>query len=152
MNVAVLRVDGDESALADLQRRMKLETDEFSAWAAGETTLLGRSHERSGFRMTIADEKTQGELVEVIREFVRYCAEEGIRFDTNGLSAELGIGMTVGTSEQFTASVRFAPEDLIAIGRLGVELCVSAYPACDPDDDEGNDATSIDDAAPRGDL
>ena len=43
--------------------------------------------------------------------------------------AVIDVGLTVGTSDQFTASVTLTPADLALLAKAGVELSVSAYPA-----------------------
>lgn len=50
---------------------------------------------------------------------------------TVGASAELDVGVTVGTSDQYAASVVWNPEHVRALGELGIGLTVSAYPATD---------------------
>ncbi|PYV29834.1 MAG: hypothetical protein DMG09_28875 [Acidobacteria bacterium] len=43
--------------------------------------------------------------------------------------AVIDVGLTVGTSDQFTASVTLTQADLALLAKAGVELSVSAYPA-----------------------
>jgi len=46
-----------------------------------------------------------------------------------GGASVIDAGLTVGASDQFTASVRLLPSDLALLAETGVELSVSAYPA-----------------------
>lgn len=88
----------------------------------------------SGFNACIADESSSGELMLAVREFLNRCRKQGIVLSSADLATELDIGISVGGSEQFTASVGFSPEDMSYFSELALPLRISAYPA-------SNDAT-----------
>lgn len=135
MNHAALHVLGDDDAVEDLREQLGLVPGEFSEWAAGSRSVFGHVHEQAGFRVTIAESETPRALVDEIREFLTSCEEPPEIRVPPGLMATIDIGFTIGTSIQFTGSVQFEVEDLHAMARLGFRLNVSAYPACDPDED-----------------
>jgi len=51
-----------------------------------------------------------------------------VSFPGQGLTAELSVGVTVGDSAQFVASIDLTSDDLSMMGTLGLSLNVSAYP------------------------
>jgi hypothetical protein len=62
----------------------------------------------------------------------RVRSNSGMALSTAGASGTLDIGLTAGTSNQFTSSIVLAPQDLALLSGLGLSLSVSAYPASDP--------------------
>jgi hypothetical protein len=59
-----------------------------------------------------------------------------------GATAELDVGMPVGSTKQFTASVSLEPSDLALLAELGLVYRVSAYPV----DDDDNEETTVESA------
>jgi hypothetical protein len=53
---------------------------------------------------------------------------------TNGVNAELSIGITVGDSIQYVASVDFSPNEIRDLAVLGIALNFTAYPTSDLSD------------------
>lgn len=133
MNLALLIVEGPDEALEKVRRTLELEPDK--AWRLGQPNRQGGVRSVSGFSATLADAESPGEMVEAIRKFSVRCDTVDIAFSRDGLSAEISIGVTVGESIQFVASVDFSPADLSSLGRLGVAIGVTAYPASDEADE-----------------
>lgn len=129
MNLATLRVEGTEEALASLRDTLCLEAD--ATWKKGEPKRRGGHHSSAGFNATIADASTPGEMIVAIRKFFAKCQEQGVGFVSPSLSAELSVGVTVGDSDQFVASVNFSASDILLLGSLGIALSVAAYPTSD---------------------
>ena len=131
MRIAVLRVSGAfevETYLA----RFGMAADRF--WRAGQFRRPGEVHSDSGFSITIADASLSIALMDQIR---RWCDEHGAALD--GLTelflhAELDVGLTVGASDQYTASIVFNPRDLAPLAKYGIVLRVSAYPSSEADE------------------
>ena len=130
MNTATLRALGSDSALDYLCDALDLSI--IREWKKGETRRLGGVYEISGFNADVVDDaENPSSLVEEIREFLNRCLSKRILFSSSELSSQLDIGVSVGASQQFTASVVFSPEDLESFSKLGLELSVSAYPTSD---------------------
>lgn len=129
MNLATLRVEGTEEALASLRRILRLEAD--ATWQKGEPKRRGGHHSSAGFNTTIADASSPDEMIGAIRNFFAMCKKQGVTFVRPGLSAELSVGVTVGDSDQFTASVALSVSDIQLLGSLGIAFNVTAYPTSD---------------------
>jgi len=130
MNLATLRLEGTDEALQRVCATLGLAPE--SEYKQGEPKRRGGFYPNSGLSVTIADAKNPGEMVVTIREFMTKCKSQNLVLAGPGLSAELAIGVTVvGDSEQFIAFVDFSAPDLAALGALGVELSIAAYPTSD---------------------
>jgi len=102
-----------------------------SVWRAGEKALLGKVHSDSGAIFSVSDAPTIQRLLSDIREFFEFNGANVGALVAEGVVAELDVGVTVGDSEQFTASIPFEPADLSLLAKLGISLRVSAYPTSD---------------------
>lgn len=128
MNVAVLCVQGPQSALSFVVAALALQPDR--TWQAGEAGRTGRPFSSSGFNITIAEVSDPAALVRAVKEFTRRCALAHFVFPSE-VEAELSLGVTVGDLEQFTAWLNFSAKDLRVFGDLGLALGVNAYPTSD---------------------
>jgi len=127
MRVAVLRVSG-----ADLDPDAYVKRHGFTPdiiWRAGEPDRLGRVRSKSGFNLSIGDAVSAAALVKQVRGWVEDNMSALLALGGLGGVAVIDVGLTVGTSDQFTASVTLTPADLALLAKAGVELSVSAYPA-----------------------
>jgi hypothetical protein len=129
MNLATLRVEGEEAALASLISRLGLDID--TSWKKGEPKRRGGEQESSGFNATVADAENAKEMLRAVRNFLERCDALDVSFISEGLSAELAIGVTVGDSEQFVAFVELSSAELASLGALGIALSFAAYPTSD---------------------
>ena len=130
MNTATLRTLGSDSALDYLCDVLDLSI--IREWGKGETSRRGGVNEIPGFNAdVVADAENPSSLLEEIRGFLNRCLSKRILFSSSDLSSQLDIGVSVGVSQQFTASVVFSPENLESFSKLGLELSVSAYPIFD---------------------
>ena len=114
-----------ESALVALG----VKTD--AVWRAGERGMRGKIHAESGANVSISDAPTMQQLLTDIRQFFELRGEAVAALVAEGVAVELDVGVTVGDSEQYIASVRFESADLRLIATLGISLSVSAYPTSD---------------------
>jgi hypothetical protein len=137
MNLAVLRVEGKSDALNGLLDRLRRKPD--AEWKEGELKRRGGKHEKSGFTSTIADAATPRDMVIAVRRFLTKCSAQDMSFSGQGLTAELSVGVTVGDSVQFVASVDLTSDDLSMMSSLGLGLNVTAYPTSDEVNTASND-------------
>ena len=129
MNLATLRVEGEEATLASLISRLGLDID--ASWRKGEPKRRGGEHQSSGFNATVADAENPKEMLRGVRDFLAKCEASDLSFISESLSAELAIGVAVGDSEQFVAFVEFSSAELMSLGALGIALSFAAYPTSD---------------------
>ena len=129
MNVATLRVQGDDATLTSAVTRLGLEVD--TRWKKGEPRRRGGGHESSGLNATVSDADNPRDMMQRVRDFLAKCQETEFSFIVAGLSAELAIGVTAGDSEQYVALVELPSSDLAALGALGISLSFAAYPTSD---------------------
>ena len=135
MNLATLRIEGTDEALEQLIGQLNLDID--VSWKKGEMDSCG-IYEISGLNSTIADTKTPRQLTEAIIDFANQCKSKNINLSSTNISTELDIGIGVGYSEQFVASVSFSPTELQLISSIGITLSVTAYPTSDESSDNEN--------------
>ena len=137
MNLATLRVEGIDAALAEVTETLAL--DICAEWKAGDTTWKVRTRTASGFNATVADAENRIELQTSIRTFLEACRTQRISFTSLGLTAQLDVGLGVCLERQFTAGVEFMPSDLAIFSEIGLELRISAYPCSDDADEDASD-------------
>ena len=129
MRLAVIRVAGVQFDTAKYTRQYGFTPD--VVWRAGKADHVGRVHADSGFNLTIADANSAEMLVQQIRSWFQENKSALLALNEFKGAAVIDVGLAVGTSAEFTASVRFAGSDLRFLAETGVELSVSAYPAGD---------------------
>ena len=132
MNIATLRAEGTDAELKKLSESLSLKID--VSWKQGDARRDGSKHSKAGFNSCITDTDTPKLLLNDIREFMVRCKTRGLKFSDSGVSAQLDIGIGVGSSDQFAASITFTPTELQNFIDLGLELCVSAYPVSDDEE------------------
>jgi hypothetical protein len=135
MNLALLRVDGPEHVIEAMYRLLGIRPD--VTYKQGDVMRNGRVHSSSGFSYTIVDAPNPVALVNGIREFLIECRRKNLQLSAS-VSAEIGLGVAVGDSQQFTACVDFSPSDMVLLGTLGFSLSVTAYPTSDEANVEPN--------------
>jgi hypothetical protein len=127
MRVAVIRISGVGFDPEKYARQYGPTPD--AIWSSGEPDHLCRIHRDSGLNLMIADADSTSELVQQIRKWVEDNRAAMLAVSDFGGASVIDLGLTVGASDQFTASVRLLPSDLALLAETGVELSVSAYPA-----------------------
>lgn len=132
--MAIFRAFGAAFDLARYLRKSGLKPD--ASWRAGEPRSRGRAHVDTGFSVSVADEDSREALVAAIMQWLQANQPAIAALSGAGATAELDVGIGVGSSKQFTASVTLAPSALALLAELGVSYRVSAYPLSDGDDDD----------------
>src|SRR5438270_7178601 len=101
MNVAVLRMEGDQSALDKIAKSLSLTVEQ--AWKKGDTGRNGRRYLSSGASVTVADAPTGAKMVAQLHRFLTKCKR--LRVSFVGLRAEISVGISAGGSDQFVGSM-----------------------------------------------
>ena len=130
MSVAVLRISGARFDVDRFVQNYVITPD--TSWRGGVSDSVGRVRANSGFNLTIADAPSTDTLVSQMTSWLQQNEDALEALAMEGASGIVDIGLTVGTSDQFTASVVLSPTELALLNRLGLGLSVSAYPASDP--------------------
>jgi hypothetical protein len=136
MNLADLRLSGNDESLDDVVEKLNLTVA--SRIKAGDPRRGGGVHLTSGLSISIADAASPGAMLKQIRAFLAMCQKAGPTQFTNGVEAELSIGVTVGDSIQYIASVDFSSTELLEIATLGLALSITAYPTSDEANNPAN--------------
>ena len=97
-------------------------------WRAGDTAA-GRVRSSAGFNLKIANAAVSSFLAEDVIRWMEKNADALAELRAVGAELSIDFGVTVGTSEQFTASVVFSSSHIRRIADAGVSLSLSAYPA-----------------------
>jgi hypothetical protein len=100
-------------------------------WRAGDRTRSGKTRGSDGFTFTVADAASAAVLEEALQKFSGRCTQAGLNFRSLGLTATLSVGVSVGDSEQFIASLELPADLLATLGQRGVRLEFNAYPTSD---------------------
>jgi hypothetical protein len=129
MKLAVLRLRSPTAAPERVAAVIGVAED--SIWRAGEKTFRGQVLEDSGVSFVVSDAETVRQLTDEVRAFFQSRREAFPRLAADGWEAELDVGVTVGDSAQYTASVSLDPSLLALLGSLGVSVKFSAYPTSD---------------------
>ena len=110
MRVAVLRVSGADFDPDAYVKRHGFTPD--IIWRAGEPDRLGRVRSKSGFNLSIGDAVSAAALVKQVRGWVEDNMSALLALGGLGGVAVIDVGLTVGTSDPFTARVTLTPADL----------------------------------------
>ena len=132
MNLVTFSVTGTDEALLSIQQGLTLAID--STWRKGDVRRSGAQWEVAGFSATIVDAVTPAELEKGLRDFLTQCGAHRVIFALPEIEANLSIGVTVGDSQQFIASIDLSPELLSAMAACGVSVSFTAYPTSDEAD------------------
>ena len=101
--VAVVRISGAKFDVDRFVKNYAIRPD--ISWRGGVSDSVGRVHSNSGFNLTIADASSTDTLVSQITSWIQQNEDALMSLGTEGASGIVDIGLTVGTSDQFTASV-----------------------------------------------
>jgi hypothetical protein len=123
MNIATLKVYGDQTALADVRDGLPSEPD--SDWKKGDTSPSGRTRIDHGFYVTLGADKDPDTLMRQIRAYLHECQARGITFDVAPIQAELRIAFTADEAAQ-GANLDFSLADLSLFIELGITLSITS--------------------------
>ena len=123
MNIATLKVHGDDDGLADVRDGLPTEPD--SDWQKGDVKPDGRVRIDSGFYVAIGTNENPDELLKQIRHYLAECSARGIHFERSDVAAELRVSFTTERGAA-TPSLDFTLADLTLLVDMGITLSITA--------------------------
>jgi hypothetical protein len=123
MNIASLKVYGDEAALADVIDGLPSEPEH--NWKKGDVRPDGRVRIDSGFYVSLGADQDTAELLKQLRAWLHECEGRGVTFDVPRLAAELRVAFTNDSEETGSVSMDFTIADLTLLVNLGVSLSIT---------------------------
>ena len=123
MNIATLKVHGDDEGLTDIRDGLPTEPD--SDWQKGDVKPDGRVRIDSGFYVAVGTDMNPDELLKQIRHYLAECQARGIHFERSDVAAELRISFTTERGEA-TPSLDFTLADLTLLVDMGINLSITA--------------------------
>jgi len=123
MNIATLKVHGDDAGLADVRDGLPTEPD--SDWQKGDVKPDGRVRIDSGFYVAIGTDENPDELLKQIRHYLAECSARGIHFERSDVAAELRVSFTTERGAA-TPSLDFTLADLTLLVDMGITLSITA--------------------------
>ena len=123
MNIATLKVHGDDAGLADVRDGLPTEPD--SDWQKGDVKPDGRVRIDSGFYVAIGTDDNPDELLKQIRHYLAECSARGIHFERSDVAAELRVSFTTERGAA-TPSLDFTLADLTLLVDMGITLSITA--------------------------
>jgi hypothetical protein len=123
MNIATLKVHGDEEGLADI--RDGLPTEPHGDWQKGDVKPDGRVRIDSGFYVAIGTEQNPTELLKQIRFYLNECKARGIHFERSDVDAELRISFPTAQDAD-TPPIDFSLADMTMLVEMGINLSITA--------------------------
>jgi len=118
MNIATLKVYGDETALADVRDGLPSEPE--TAWKKGDLSPSGRTRIDAGFYVTLGTDRNAETLLKQIRAYLYETQARGITFDASNIAAELRVALTTGSSFDISLA------DLEMLLEMGITVNVLA--------------------------
>ncbi|ELX12481.1 MULTISPECIES: hypothetical protein [Oxalobacteraceae] len=123
MNIATMKVHGDDDGLADIRDGLPTEPD--SDWQKGDVKPDGRVRIDSGFYVALGADMNPDELLKQLRHYLAECQARGIHFERSDVAAELRISFTTERGEA-TPSLDFTLADLKLFVDMGINLSIIA--------------------------
>lgn len=129
LNMVSLRLSGSDASLDEVVRKLNLEVN--TRFKAGDPRRRSGIQTTSGVNASIAEAENPSDMLAQTRTFLARCLKHGPTLFTNGVDAELSIGVTVGDSIQYVPSVDLSPSEIRDLAVLGIALNFTAYPTSD---------------------
>lgn len=123
MNIATLKVYGDDEALADVRDGLPAEPD--SDWQKGDVRPDGRVRIDSGFYVNLATDANPAVLLKQVHGFLMECQARGISFDAANIEAELRIAY-VGDRAPGAPTLDFSLAELTLLIEMGITLSITS--------------------------
>jgi len=123
MNIATMKVHGDDDGLADVRDGLPTEPD--SDWQKGDVKPDGRVRIDSGFYVGIGTDENPDALLKQIRHYLAECQARGIHFERSDVAAELRVSFT-NERGAATPSLDFTLADLTLLVEMGITLSITA--------------------------
>ncbi|WP_229218078.1 DUF4279 domain-containing protein [Rugamonas apoptosis] len=124
MNIATLKVHGDEEGLADIRDGLPTEPDH--TWHKGDPRPDGRVRIDSGFYLGVATHQDPDVLLRQIRSYLAECSARGIHFERSDVAAELRIAVSHTEGETVVPSLDFELSDLRLLVDMGISLSIAS--------------------------
>ena len=123
MNIATLKVHGDDDGLADIRDGLPVEPD--GDWHKGDVKHDGRVRIDSGFYVRIGTDDDPDQLLRQIRTFLAESSARGIHFERADVAAELRISFSSERGAA-TPTLDFSLADLTLLVEMGINLSITA--------------------------
>ena len=123
MNIATIKVHGDDDGLADI--RDGLPSEPHGDWVRGDVKPDGRVRLDSGFYLAIGTDQDPDHLLKQIRTYLEECKSRGIHFERSDVAAELRVSFTTERGEN-TPTLDFTLADLTLLVDMGITLSITA--------------------------
>ena len=123
MNIATLKVNGDEAAVANVRDGLPSEPE--SDWKKGDTSPTGRTRIDHGFYVTLGTDPNPDALMRHIRAYLHECQARGITFDVAPIQAELRVAFVSAAPDQGSSTLDFTLADLSLLLGMGIALSIS---------------------------
>lgn len=123
MNIATLKVHGDDAGLEDIRDGLPTEPD--STWEKGDVRPDGRVRIDSGFYVAVGTDKDPDALLKQIRHYLAECSARGIHFERSDVAAELRIAITTAGGAG-APSMDFELSDLDLFVTMGITLSIAS--------------------------
>lgn len=123
MNIATLKVHGDDEGLADIRDGLPVEPD--SDWRKGDVKPDGRVRIDSGFYVRIGADQNPDELLKQVRSFLAESSARGIHFERSDVAAELRVSFNSELGAA-TPSLDLSLADLTLLVEMGINLSITA--------------------------
>jgi hypothetical protein len=123
MNIATLKVHGDDEGLADV--RDGLPSEPHGDWQKGDVKPDGRVRIDSGFYVAVAADQDPDTLLKHIRSYLTECQARGIHFERSDVAAELRIAFPTDQGAA-TPTLDFSLADLSMLVEMGINLSITA--------------------------
>ncbi|KQQ33813.1 hypothetical protein ASF61_12290 [Duganella sp. Leaf126] len=123
MNIATLKVHGDDDGLADIRDGLPVEPD--GDWRRGDVKPDGRVRIDSGFYVRIGTDDDPDALLRQIRTFLAESSARGIHFERADVAAELRISFSSARGAA-TPTLDFSLADLTLLVDMGINLSITA--------------------------
>lgn len=124
MNIATLKVHGDEEGLADIRDGLPTEPD--STWSKGDARPDGRVRIDSGFYVSIGTHQNPDALLKLVRNYLAECSSRGIHFERADVAAELRIAITQADGGKPVPSLDLELSDLRLLVDTGISLSIAS--------------------------
>ncbi|MET0264009.1 MAG: hypothetical protein ABW202_00200 [Duganella sp.] len=123
MNIATLKVHGDDEGLADIRDGLPIEPD--SDWRKGDVKPDGRVRIDSGFYVRIGADQNPDTLLKQVRTFLAESSARGIHFERSDVAAELRVSFSSELGAA-TPSLDLSLADLTLLVEMGINLSITA--------------------------
>ena len=120
MNIASLKVYGDEQTLDDVRDGLPSEPE--GIWRKGDVRPDGRVRIDAGFYVNLGQDENPDALLRHLRAWLHECEARGITFDVPPIAAELRIAIVTAQPGE---TLDFSIADQTLLVNMGITLSIS---------------------------